>query len=191
MSDTKDGGHLYWRCRSKTAGKQNCGSVNYPDTELKEIICSLMGWDSFEESAFIDTVESISIQENGAVDLHLKSGGVKHFETLKLRSNHHETTSTDAFIGKIRCGECGNLYHRYCGYGKYVYWYCAGKTKVRTECKNTDYADYNLRKVSAYIMGADDFDEDSFKERIDGMTVTESGLEYHFKDGRMKHWQKR
>ena len=43
----------------------------------------------------------------------------------------HENTSTDEFIGKIWCASCGNLYHRYCCYGKYTYWRCSGKSKDR------------------------------------------------------------
>lgn len=113
------------------------------------------------------------------------------YETLKLRSNRHETTSTDEFTGMIRCACCGNIYHRYCGYGKYVYWRCSGKHKVRTECNGQDLADFNIRKVSAYILGMDDFDGKAFTEQIDHITALEDGsLEYFFKDRRAKKWQR-
>jgi len=91
----------------------------------------------------------------------------------------------------IRCACCGNIYHRYCGYGKYVYWRCSGKHKVRTECNGQDLADFNIRKVSAYILGMDDFDGKAFTEQIDHITALEDGsLEYFFKDRRAKKWQR-
>ena len=188
ISDTKDGGHIYWRCRSKSSGDQTCESVNYSDIEIREIYCSVMGLDTFDENLFKSTVNRLAIQESGSIDFYLKDGSIKHFETFKLRSNYHETTSTDAFIGKIRCAECGNLFHRYCGHSKYVYWRCAGKSKVRTECYSHDYADFNIRKVTAYIMRTPEFKEEIFEAEIDHIAVIDNGLEYHFKDGSVKVW---
>lgn len=191
ISDTKDGGHLYWHCRAKSAHGVTCDSVNYPDTEIKDILCRVMGWQEFDEALFTDTVEKLVIQKSGSIDFYLKDGTVRTYETLKLRSNIHETTSTDAFEGKIRCAACQNLYHRYCCYGKYVYWYCSGKTKARTDCHAQDIADFNLRKISAYIMGTEEFDEAAFAEQIQEITVLADGsLEYQFYDGREKTWQR-
>lgn len=52
-------------------------------------------------------------------------------------------------------------------------------------------ADFNIRKVTAYILGMDDFDGTSFTEQIDRIKALEDGsLEYIFKDGRTKKWQK-
>lgn len=42
MSDTTDGGHLYWYCRAKSNHGITCGSVNYPDTEIRDIFCRVM-----------------------------------------------------------------------------------------------------------------------------------------------------
>lgn len=72
-----------------------------------------------------------------------------------------------------------------------MYWRCSGKSKVRTECNGKDQADFNIRKVTAYMMGTDDFDGESFTEQIDHITAYGDGsLEYEFKDGRKKKWQK-
>ena len=147
-----------------------------------------MGKKTFDEDFFTKTVDRMVVQASGSIDFHLKDGTVKTFETLKLRSNRHVTTSTDEFTGMIQCACCGNLYHRY---GKYVYWRCSGKHKVRTECNGQDMADFNIRKVSAYILGMDDFDGKAFTEQIDHITALEDGsLEYIFKDGRAKKWQR-
>ena len=160
-------------------------------TEIREIFCSVIGLDSFDDDYFKTTVERMVVLDTGSIDFYLKDGTVRKFETLKLRNNLHETTSTDEFTGKIICSCCGNEYHRYCGRGKYVYWRCAGKSKVRTVCANQDYADFNLRKVTAYIMGTSDFNKNAFTEQVDHISVSADGLEYHFKDGRIESWRKR
>lgn len=191
ISETADGGHLYWYCRAKSKHGVTCDSVNYPDTEIKDIFCRVMGRETFDEDYFTKAVERMVVQGSGTIDFYLKDGTVRTYETLKLRSNRHETTSTDEFTGKIVCASCGNTYLRYCCSGKYVYWRCSGKHKVRTECTEQDLADFNIRKVSAYILGMEEFDGAVFAEQIDRIIAYEDGsLEYIFKDGRAKKWQR-
>ena len=190
VSESKDR-HLYWYCRAKSHHGVTCDSVNYPDSEMKEIFCMVMGLEAFDEGFFTETVERMVVQKTGSIDFHLKDGTVKAYETLKLRSNRHENTSTDEFTGKIRCASCGNLYHRYCCYGKYTYWRCSGKSKVRTECSGRDFQDSDIRKVSAYMMGMEEFDAEAFNGTVDYVTAFPDGsLEIHFYDGRAERWQR-
>ena len=190
VSESKDR-HLYWYCRAKSHHGVTCDSVNYPDSEMKEIFCMVMGLEAFDEGFFTETVERMVVQKTGSIDFHLKDGTVKTYETLKLRSNRHENTSTDEFTGKIRCASCGNLYHRYCCYGKYTYWRCSGKSKVRTECRGRDFQDSDIRKVSAYMMGMEEFDAEAFNGTVDYITAFPDGsLEIHFYDGRAERWQR-
>lgn len=191
ISDTTGGGHLYWRCRAKSNHGVTCDSVNYPDAEIRDIFCGIMGRETFDDGYFTKTVERMVIQDSGSIDFYLKDGTIRTYEALKLRSNRHETTFTEEFTGKIICASCGNAYHRYCCNGKYVYWRCSGKHKVRTKCSGQDFADFNIRKVSAYILGLEEFDGVIFAEQIDHITTYEDGsLEYIFRDGRAKKWQK-
>lgn len=191
ISQTTDGGHLYWRCRSKTGHHATCDSVNYTDTEIREIFCKVMEQDDFEDRFFTENVERMVVQKSGSIEFHLKDGTVRIYETLKLRNYRHEMTSTDEFVGKIVCESCGNSYHRYCCGGKYVYWRCSGKSKVRTECGGVDFQDSGIRKVSAYMMGMEEFDGEAFCKTVDHITVLESGgLRFHFYDGRTEQWQK-
>ena len=190
VSESKDR-HLYWYCRAKSHHGVTCDSVNYPDSEMKEIFCMVMGLEAFDEGFFTETVERMVVQKTGSIDFHLKDGTVKTYETLKLRSNRHENTSTDEFTGKIRCASCGNLYHRYCCYGKYTYWRCSGKSKVRTECSGRDFQDSDIRKVSAYMMGMEEFNAEAFNGTVDYITAFPDGsLEIHFYDGRAERWQR-
>lgn len=190
VSESKDR-HLYWYCRAKSHHGVTCDSVNYPDSEIKEIFCMVMGLETFDENPFTETVERIVVQKTGSMDFHLKDGTVRTYETLKLRSNRHKNTSTDEFTGKIRCASCGNIYHRYCCYGKYTYWRCSGKSKVRTECSGRDFQDSDIRRVSAYMMGMEDFDGAAFGEAVEYITALPDGsLEFHFYDGRAERWQR-
>ncbi len=188
---TKGKEYVSWFCRAKSHHGVTCDSVNYPDSEIKDIFCKVMEQEGFDEEFFTETVERMVVQKTGSLDFHLKDGTVKTYETLKLRSNRHENTSTDDFIGKIRCASCGNLYHRYCCYGKYTYWRCSGKSKVRTECGGRDFQDSDIRKVSAYMMGMEEFDAEAFNETVDYITAfPDDSLEFRFYDGRAERWQR-
>jgi len=182
---------LYWYCRAKSTHGVTCDSVNYPDSEIREIFCKVMGLETFDEDFFTETLERIVVQESGSIDFRLKDGMVRTYKAFKLRGNRHETTFTEEFTGKIVCASCGNLYHRYSCYGKYVYWRCSGKSKVRTQCSGRDFQDSDIRKVSAYMMGMEEFDAEAFSEAVDYITALEDGsLEFHFYDGRAERWQR-
>ena len=190
ISETKDR-HMYWHCRSKSNHGVTCDSVNYPDSEIRDIFCKVMGQGSFDGDFFKETVERMVIRASGSIDFHLKDGTVRTFETLKLRDNVHTTTCTEEFRGKVVCGCCGNPYRLYRCQSKYIYWECSGKHKVRTECNGRNIQDSHLRRVTAYIMGTDGFDGEKFKQEVDCITVLPNGsLKYRFKDGSEKTWQK-
>ena len=184
-------GHLLWRCRSKCTSGQTCDSVNYSDDEIKFAFCKTFECDVFDTEFFNAVISKIIIQKTGSIDFHTIDGTVRHFENFKLRINHHESTLTEEFAGKIVCAKCGNIYHKYVIREKYLYWYCSEKGKITTECRNADFSDCNLRRITAYIMQTDEFDGSTFLQEIDYISVNSDGsLEYHFKDGRIKKWQR-
>ena len=48
-----------------------------------------------------------------------------------------------------------------------------------------------MRKILAYVMDMDDFNEKIFNEQIEEILVLEDGsLEYYLKDGGVKTWQR-
>ena len=74
-----------------------------------------------------------------------------------------------------------------------MYWYCIGKRYgyKGVECNNANYADFKLRRISASILGMEEFDEGEFERQIEEIMVMEDGsLEYHFREGRTQTWQK-
>ncbi len=190
ISQRKDK-HMLWRCRSKSAGSQTCDSVNYADSEIRDIYCKVFDVREFNEVLFKSTVTKIIIQKTGSVDFYTTDGNVRHYETLRLRDNHNDNTCTDDFIGKVRCAHCGNLYSRYTARKKYTYWNCKGKYQTHIRCTAANISDSDLRRISAYVLGLVEFDSDIFTQQIECIhAFTEGSLEYHFFDGRTTKWQR-
>ena len=48
-----------------------------------------------------------------------------------------------------------------------------GKKKKGMTCDNINYTDFQLRQITAHILGLEDFDEQVFSEQIEGITVLE------------------
>ena len=94
------------------------------------------------------------------------------------------------FADKIKCGICGRTLHKLTARGKYTYWYCVNKKRdAKSHCPEC--SDSDLRSVSAYMLGINEFDGKVFDDAIDCMVVLENGdLEYHFKDRRINTWKK-
>ena len=57
---------------------------------------------------------------------------------------------------------------------------------MRTECSGRDFQDSDIRKVSAYLMGMEEFEK-----QVQELVAFEDGsLEIHFYDGRAERWQR-
>lgn len=177
--------YVHWICRSKKEVGRTCSSVNFSEEELKNICANVLETDSFDEELFENRVKDIVVLRNGDVEFHLIDDETKRWKNLHINEFHHTVTITDAFQGKIRCEKCGNTYHRVNSAGRWVYWYCMGKKKKDCSCDSPNYTDFQLRQISAHILGLEEFDEQAFTEQIEGITVTQDGsLEYHFYEGR-------
>lgn len=175
-------GHLYfnWICRAKKEKGITCTSVNFSEQELKNICAQLMGTAEFDETAFAETVSEITVLPSGDVELNGKV-----WKNLHLDRIHAPSGKSMCFEGKIQCS-CGKTYH--CKGDKYSYWYCMNRRKKI--CSNPQYTNYQIQQISAYIMGTDAFSETAFSEQIDHMIIDGGLIHFHFKDGRVKTWQK-
>ena len=147
--------------------------------------------DEFDVEEFEKAVRSITAMESGSLEFWLSGGETKTWKNLHLDPPRHIATVTDCFQGKVRCAACGNTYHRVNGAGRWVYWYCIGKKRKNAECHNPNYTDYQLRQVSAYMMGLDEFSEAEFGKQIEEIAAFPDGsLEFHFKEERTQKWQR-
>ena len=183
--------YVSWFCRAKKEKGMSCTGVNFSEEELKRISAQTLGMDVFDGAEFEKAVRGITVMESGDLEFHLTGGEKKVWKNLHLDPPRHVATVTDCFQGKIRCAACGNTYHRVNGAGKWVYWYCIGKKRKNVECHNSNYTDYKLRQISAYMMGLEEFDEAEFEKQIEEITAFPDGsLEFHFKEGREERWQR-
>ena len=186
-------GKLYvrWVCRSKKEIGQSCESVNITEHELKQICAAVLDIPEFDEDIFNRRVKDMLVKENGDIEFQLDDRTVRTWKNLNLHPARSITTITDAFTNKIICAKCGNTYHRVNSANRWVYWYCMGKKKKAVRCDNINYTDYQLRQISAFILGEDEFNADTFNERIRNILVLADGsLEYEFYDGGRKTWRK-
>lgn len=182
-------GKTCWICRSKKEVGRTCNSVNFGEEELKKISASVLGLPAFDEAEFESRVRDITILKNGDAEFHLTGGETLLWKNLHLNPARHPHSVTDAFQGMLRCAKCGNTYHRVNAGDRWVYWYCMGKRKKL--CDSINYTDYQLRQISAHILGMADFDEQLFSDMVQCITVLADGsLEYHLKEGRTETWQK-
>ena len=150
-----------------------------------------LGLDAFDGKAFEEQVREVTVLPGGNLQLRLSDGGAKVWKNLRLHQARHEVTVTDCFQRKIRCAICGNTYHRVNAGGKWVYWYCIGKKRNHVECHAVNYADFKLRRISASILGLEEFDEDEFERKIKEILVLENGsLEFRFHEGRTETWER-
>jgi len=183
--------YVHWICRSKKEAGTTCSSVNFSEEELKNICAEILELDAFDEEVFESRVKDIVVLENDDVEFHLVGGETKRWKNLHLNDTRHTVTLTDAFQGKIRCAKCGNTYHRVNSANRWVYWYCIGKKNKVLPCDSVNYTDFQLRQISAHILGLDAFDERTFTEQIEGITVLADGsLTYRFFGGRTAKWRR-
>lgn len=183
--------YIHWICRSKKEKGMTCSSVNFSEEELERISAHLMGTDEFDSEAFAENVKLITVEKNGDLRFQFTNGNTRVWENLHLHPQRHEVTVTDCFQVKIICAHCGNTYHRVVSAERWVYWYCMGKKKKGVECHSINYADFQLRRISASILGIKNFKETVVEESIEKIVVLEDGsLEYHFYEGRTETWQR-
>ena len=183
--------YIHWICRGKKEVGMTCSSVNFSEEELEKISAQMMGLEEFDAATLKETVKLITVEKNGDLRFQFSDGSTKTWKNLHLHPQQHEVTVTDCFQGKIVCAHCGNTYHRVVSANRWVYWYCMGKKKKGVECHSINYADFQLRRISASILGIKDFKESAFEQNIEKIVVLEDGsLEYHFYEGRTETWQR-
>ena len=143
--------------------------------------------------SFQAQVKEIAVLPDANLKFRFLDGSTKVWKNLRLHQAWHEATVTDCFQGKIRCAVCGNTYHRVNSGGKWVYWYCIGKRYgyKGIACRNVNYADFKLRRISASILELEEFDEIEFERQVEEIVAFPDGsLAYHFREGGTKEWRK-
>ena len=184
QNNKKDGKcYIRWICRSKKEPHLTCESDNFREDELIKICRVTVGAD------YESRIKAMSVDVSGNVHFSLKNGERRMWTNLHLHPAKHPHTVTDVFLGRVICGKCGTVYHRSNGKNRWCYWKCYGKQKHI--CDNVNFTDYQLRVISAHILGTSEFYDEMFIRSIDQIIVLDGGdLKYIYKDGSEKIWRK-
>lgn len=175
--------YVHWICRSKKEKGRTCNSDNFAEDELIKICTATIGKD------YESRIKAMSVDVSGNVHFALKNAESRTWINLHLHPAKHPHTVTDVFLGKVVCGKCGTVYHRSNGKNRWCYWKCYGKQKHI--CENVNFTDYQLRVISAHILGTSEFYDEMFIRSIDQIIILDGGdLKYIYKDGSEKIWRK-
>ncbi len=206
---TPNGNRLeFWVCGSRKTKGGNCpvgASIN--QANMKKVLVDVLGTEEFEEETFLEKVDVIYVPRRYTLEIHLADGQVVtrdckntgHQEcwtaeyrarvSAQRKKNGTNPIGATCFTSHVKCGICGENFRKSsqpAAGGKTIqYWRCSGKG-----CDHKGYRDDWLRKVSAEVLGIDEFDESIFTEQIDHISIANLKVTYHFKDGRevTKDW---
>lgn len=100
----------------------------------------------------------------------------------------HQRSDLTCFTSKLVCAKCGRKYHRKTIHNQikdnYYVWKCHTKAIKGEQCDNCNIRESHLIEFAAEVLGLDEFDENTFREKIDQVLVIEPrDLIFHFKDG--------
>jgi DNA invertase Pin-like site-specific DNA recombinase len=99
------------------------------------------------------------------------------------------------FTGKIICETCGSNYIRSYKSPSLANWRCSSNKKHGTKgCRSIGINEEQLQKLTAFVMGSTQFDEDAFTRQIDHITAKGDGnFTFHFSDGKVvtQFWDSR
>ena len=200
----KDPDEVYyvWICRTKDdKGAKVCGAKIIPEKTLKATCAEVLGLAEFDEDAFSERVERITVIGDDTLKFQFYDGT----ETLKTWKStartdwwtderkqewgeRHKVKATNPnkhlfheFTGFIKCGRCGENFR---GQGRT---YRDG-TKVRDwhcgdNCGNATIRDSVLKDMVCGVLGLDEFSEERMDTALEKITVDGNTLTFWFLDG--------
>lgn len=195
----------YWTCGTKKKKGGRCPTRDIPQIILQRKCAEVMGTDDFDEDAFEEQIELITVPEHGVLTFHFKDGTEKTLtwentlkkeawtEEARQRASEYRRKNAamgkkgaSCFTSKLKCAECGCNFRRQTAKAAYMenrkvsHWRCAD----HKGCGTIGIKDHILREICAEVLGQDSFDEDDFLARIDHIMVSAPAvLTFHFKDG--------
>jgi site-specific DNA recombinase len=159
--------------------KKKCDLLPIREYELKEIMEGILGKR--------DNLEKI-IMFDDHIEFCLKGGKVKNHIRQYPKGGYNK----HCFSRKVQCGECRSTFVRMnCsrkGYDKC--WICAAKKTDKDTCSIKYITEDELIKASISILGTDDNYEMRFYCEIEKAVVFNDRVDFFFKKGDVKTWQR-
>lgn len=191
-----------WVCGSSKTKNGKCKAMEIPEYILRQKCAEALGLEEFDEDAFAEQVEVITVPEQGILNFHMTDGTEKTLtwvstakkdawtpearkKASSYRRNHAmKRYDVTCFTSKIKCADCGNNYRRQtrtkASGEKYHLFVCATTNTCSNNCIHED----TLRELTAQALGQQELDEAVFLKEIDHITIAPGGhITFCFYDG--------
>lgn len=191
-----------WVCGSSKTKNGKCKAMEIPEYILRQKCAEALGLEEFDEDAFAEQVEVITVPEQGVLNFHMTDGTEKTLtwvstakkdawtpearkKASSYRRNHAmKRDDVTCFTSKIKCADCGNNYRRQtrtkASGEKYHLFVCATTNTCSNNCIHED----TLRELTAQALGQQELDEAVFLKEIDHITIAPGGhITFCFYDG--------
>ena len=155
---------------------KKCDMLPIEEQELKDIMSGTLGKK--------DVLEKILLFDDH-IDFLIKGGKVK----THIRTFPRFGCNKSAYTGRLFCGHCGNGFVRMSNHGKTV-WICKARKCDRTACAIGGMHEEELIKATIDVLGSADNYEMRFYCDIEKAVVREDTIEFYFKEGSVKVWQR-
>ncbi len=151
--------------------KKKCDLRPIREEELLRIQKELFGEEEIQQ-IILDDEQIEFISKNGKRKIHHRSiydGGRRQY----------------CYTKKVRCGCCNDKFSK-----EARLWTCQGRRYHRTDCDNPPITWKELDEATAWATESPDDFEIRFYCDVDHALIYDDKIEYYFKDGRVKEWQR-
>jgi DNA invertase Pin-like site-specific DNA recombinase len=171
------GRYIHIECNNRKTKK--CDLLPIREYELKEIMEGILG-----KRDILDKI----VMFDDHIEFCLKGGKVKTYIRKYPKGGYNK----HCFSRKVRCGECGCTFVRMnCSKKGYdMCWICVAKKTDKNACSISYITEDELIKASIKILGTDDDYEMRFFCEIEKAVVFNDRVDFYFKKGDVKTWQR-
>lgn len=202
------GKYTVWMCASqKEANRKGCINPSMPERIIKEKCCEVLNLEDFDETVFEEKILAINVLKPGLLEFLLKNGrrqqvkwqstAKKDWWTDERKVAYAKSRSDPEFSRKIerfnefssfiKCEKCGRSYrkqYRYLKSGEKPAFYMCGSPA--SECRNSTIYLTVVQEIITRELGLEKFDGEVMREKLSHLSVKDSQLTLHFKNGQIK-----
>lgn len=186
-----------WACGSRKKKGGHCVGKEIPHRIILQEAAGAMGLEAFDEQAFTDQIDHITVSGARELTFHFKDGRTDarqwvntskkdcwtaeyRAEASAYRRSHQALgkKGSSCFTSKIKCAECGNNFqHQTRSYrdGKVGVWTCATKRNRADDCSMPTVREDVLKALCCEALEMEAFDPAIFSARVDHITITGKG----------------
>lgn len=182
ISRRTTGNKKRWICNTRERkGMSACDCRPLDESELVDATAKVLGGTGIDDEQFYKKIQQIIIYGD-RIEFHMGNGYKR--EILREYSG---CRGQNAFTNKCKCGICGGKCERdnFGKKGKKV-WCCS---KPRSVCQLKRLDEHDLIKAAVSVLG--ERFEGKVVEKIKDIIINDDSVEFHFKEGTVKTWQRK